>query len=246
MDTSDSKSAVKSADRVLDVFELLARWARPLSHSEIAEQLGIPKSSLTQLLHTLVQCSYLDFSTDDRGYTLGASVLALASQQSRMRDLVALARPVLENLTRETGESSALNMLRGDMSVVAATVVSPHRLISHMREGDEAPLYATSGGKVLLSFLPDGMRREYLERVQLRRLLPATIHNVATLKREIDKVRSQGHATVVEEFVAMPIQRWSDDKRTRVLLALQRDVSLLERQLQATVKSFGTEGLAQG
>jgi DNA-binding IclR family transcriptional regulator len=259
MDSSDSKPAVKSADRVLDLFELLALWGRPMSHMEISEQLGIPKSSLTNLLQTLIHRGYLSFGRIDRTYALGPSVVALASQQSRMRGLQDMARPVLEELTRQTGESSALNMLRGDESVVVATVLGPHRLVSHMREGDAAPLYATSGGKVLLAYLPEGMRREYLERVLFEGLLPGTIRTASALRKEIDKVRSQGFATVVEEFsegvagmavpvrapgsfldapalgavnIAMPLLRWNKSKQAQLIDALRKEVALLERRLR--------------
>lgn len=263
MAPSVSKPAVKSADRVLDLFELLALWGQPMSHSEIAEQLGIPKSSLTHLLHTLVQRGYLAFDRGERNYTVGPSIVALANQQSRMRNLQDLARPVLEELTRETGESSALNMLQGDESVVVATVLGPQRLVWHMREGDTAPLYATSGGKVLLAYLPERMRGEYLQRIKLRGFLPATIRTASALKTEIEKVRAEACATVVEEFtegvagvavpvraagvhpdapalgainVAMPTLRWSRAKRSQVLDALRRGVALLERRI-------GTGGL---
>lgn len=259
MDTAESRPMVKSADRVLDLFELLARWGRPMSHTELAEQLGIPKSSLTQLLQTLVHRGYLVFAPDRRTYLLGPSLLALARQQRGARDIVALALPVLEEITRITGESSALNLLRGDETVVAATVLGPHRLVSHMREGDVAPLYATSGGKILLSFLPEGMREEYLARVQFERILPNTLRTAAALRQEIDTVRAEAVAFVNEEFtkgivglavpvraappfadaplpgalsVAMPSVRYTPQVHADVVVALKRAALQLERSLR--------------
>ncbi len=212
MDPTEPRTAVKSADRVLDLFELLARWARPLSHTELADHLGIPKSSLTQLLQTLVARGYLAFAPGTRNYQLGPSLMALARQQSATRDLVALAKPILEDLTGVCRESSALNVLRGNESVVVATVLGPQRLVSHMREGDAAPLYATSGGKALLAFMPAGMQDEYLAQVRFQRFLPATLNSVTDVRKEIAAVRERGVAFVREEFtegisgVAVPIR----------------------------------------
>lgn len=258
MEAADSRPSVKSADRVLDVFEMLARWGRPMSHTELAEQLGIPKSSLTSLLQTLAQRGYLDFAADRRGYLLGPSLLALSRQQSGTRDVVALARPVLEELTRACGESSALNLLRGDEAIVAATVLGPQRLVSHMREGDAAPLYATSGGKVLLAFLPQDMREEYLSRVQLRRILPNTLSSVKALRQQIERVRAERLAQVNEEFtlgivglavpvrgpgpfddapllgalnVAMPAVRYGPESHATAEAALRQAAERLERRL---------------
>jgi len=193
-------SAVKSADRVLDVFELFAKWGRSMSHSEIAEHLDIPKSSLSQLLHTLVLRGYLEFASDNRNYQLGKSFLMLVNQKQGTRDLKDLALPVLQELTQACGESSALNVLEGDEAVVSVTVLGPHRLVSHMREGDAAPLYATSGGKVLLAFLSPDQRDAYLARVQIRKVLPNSIGSVAALRAQLVQVRKEGVGYSMEEY----------------------------------------------
>src|SRR5689334_1290582 len=59
LDTKKTDSAVKSADRVLDILQLLARQGSALSHHEIGTSLGIPKSSLTHLLRNLVAREFL-------------------------------------------------------------------------------------------------------------------------------------------------------------------------------------------
>jgi DNA-binding IclR family transcriptional regulator len=257
---ADLKPAVKSADRVLDLFEVLARWGQPMSHTDLALQLNIPKSSLTQLLHTLVQRGYIAFAPESRSYVLGPSLLGLARQRSYARDLALQARPVLEQLTRTCSESTALNVLRGDASVIVATVLGPHRLVSHMRQGDAAPLYATSGGKILLAFLPTAMRQEYLARVKPERILPNTLHTRTAIEKEIARVRESGVAFVHEEFtpgivgiavavrapglhpdapplaslsIAMPSVRYSEALRPSLVDALQRAAQDLERQLAA-------------
>ena len=86
---SDSpQAAVKSADRVLDLFELLAHSGREMPHSEIAEVLQIPKSSLTQLLRNLIGRGYVEVTPNGRGYRLGATLLRLSQSAGHVRDLV--------------------------------------------------------------------------------------------------------------------------------------------------------------
>lgn len=254
MAKSVDRPAVKSADRVLDIFELFARWGQEMSHTEIAEHLGIPKSSLSQLLNTLEVRGYLELGNNKKNYRLGPALTKLSGQGASVRDLLSVAKPMLIELSQACGESSAVNVLQGDESVVVATVLGPHRLVTHMREGDRAPLYATSGGKVLLAFLPVGMREEYLARVQFTSTLPNTITTVTDLRKQIDKVRREGVAYSNEEFtlgivgiavpigagagiplaslnVAIPATRDSPEARERIISALRRSAQLTERRL---------------
>lgn len=255
MPKSVDRPAVKSADRVLDIFELFARWGQEMSHAEIAEHLGIPKSSLSQLLNTLEVRGYLELGESKKHYRLGQALTKLSGQRASVRDLLSVAKPILSELSQSCGESAAVNVLQGDESVVMATVLGPHRLITHMREGDRAPLYATSGGKVLLAFLPDGMREEYLLRVRFTPMFPNTITSVAELRKQIDTIRRERVAYSVEEFtlgivgiavpigagtgvplaslnVAMPAIRDDPKSRERVISALRRSAHLTERRLQ--------------
>lgn len=198
---SDStQAAVKSADRVLDLFELLAHAGREMSHSDISEVLQIPKSSLTQLLRNLIARGYVEVTPNGRGYRLGATLLSLSQSAGHVRGLVAQAEAFLAEITRETGESSALNQLKGDQAEVVATVLGPARLVTHMRLGDLAPLYATSGGKAILAHMPAEFVDEYLGRVQFQPTTPATLRSAKALRKQLGAVRETGFAYSHEEW----------------------------------------------
>jgi DNA-binding IclR family transcriptional regulator len=249
-----SANTVKSADRVLTLFELLARWGRELSHAEIAEALEIPKSSLTQLLRNLVGRGYLRFSPETKGYSLGEAISLLAYSSMQRRSLTDFAQPVLTELTAITQETSALNLLRGDQTEVVATVSSPLRLVSHLRLGDLAPLYAISGGKAILAYLPDEMVHDYLARIEFEPITPNTITSVAKLRAQLREIRREGLALSLEEFtvgiiglarpvlnklghplgsvnVAMPTVRYNSAAREKVSSALEKAASTLSRQI---------------
>jgi DNA-binding IclR family transcriptional regulator len=110
---SESTGVVKSADRVLDLFELLARWGAEMSHTGLVEALQIPKSSLTQLLRNLVSRGYVEFSPRTKGYRLGEAFMRLSRHPGESRTLVGLIQPILEDITRLTQETSAPNQLKG-------------------------------------------------------------------------------------------------------------------------------------
>lgn len=245
-------TAVKSADRVLDLFELLSGWGQEMSHADIAAELDIPKSSLTHLLKNLVTRGYVSFSPITKGYRLGDAFAALAHRAPSTKTLLSVAAPLLEQMTAQTRESSTLNQLKGDLSEVIATVSSPQRLVPHMRVGDLGPLYALSGGKAILAAMPDAMVDEYLSRVTFERITPATISTKAQLRREIAQVRKEGVAYSMEEFTpgiagigvallsagdfplgsltfAIPTVRFSPDAKERGIAVLKATAARIAR-----------------
>jgi DNA-binding IclR family transcriptional regulator len=250
---AEANSTVKSADRTLDLFELLAGWGREMSHAEIADALDIPKSSLTKLMRNLTTRGYLRFVPETKGYRLGDAILKLAQQSNQLRSLIACAEPVLNDITQQMAESCALNQLKGEQVEVVATVISQQRLQSHMRLGDLAPLYAVSGGKAILAFLPDVMREEYMRSVSFERFTKNTVATKKALLAELEDVRSTGHALSLEEYtpgivgvgvpilsssgfplgslnVAIPAVRYSPEVGDRAVATLKTAAARIKRQ----------------
>lgn len=200
MITEDAPAAVKSADRVLDLFELLADAGQGLTHTEIASALGIPKGSLTKLLKTLVVRGYLSFDELNRTHTLGPSVRLLSDRPAHIRQLIDTATPYLHTLTRAINESSALNRLSGNRTEVIASATSNHRLVSHLRDGDLAPLYAVSGGKSILAHMPPEKISQYLASTPFEHVTPHTLSSAEALNAELKTIRETGIAYSHEEY----------------------------------------------
>lgn len=253
-------SSVKSATRVLDLFEFLGRWDAEKTHTEIADELGIPKSSLTQLLKTLLQRGYLSYFPLTKGYGLGPAIASLAKRENDSGDLVGAAEPILSWMSSETQETCAMNFIKGDKSEVVASAMGSQRLSYAMRSGDVAPLYATSGGKALLAALPDVMLEEYLARVSFEPITPNTILSEGRLREELANIRKGSFAYVNEEFtpgitgiamavlspsghplaslnVAIPVSRFDRNKKALCETIIRRAVETLQRKLDASVAS---------
>jgi DNA-binding IclR family transcriptional regulator len=250
--SENAQAIVKSADRVLDLLELLAHAGREMSHSDISEALEIPKSSLTQLLKNLQARGYLETTPNGRGYRLGDALLSLSESTGQIRNLASQAEAFLSDLTRETGESSALNQLKGDQAEVVATVLGPARLVTHMRLGDLAPLYATSGGKAILAHMPEAFQKDYFSRVRFEAVTPATLKSVKALRQQLPAVRKSGFASSRQEWtpgivgiaaplldvagaplgainVAIPLARFDAAKENHVKKVLRRSCDELCR-----------------
>nr|WP_240989565.1 IclR family transcriptional regulator [Salipiger mangrovisoli] len=248
---------VKSALRVIQVLDLLGQWGSARTHVQIAEELNIPKSSLTQVLKTLLRHDYLSFDAEGRGYLLGPAITDLAGRSRAKRDLAEAAVPVLEWITEQTGESSALNLREGDNHRVAATVLSPHRIVAHLRLGDRAPLHATSGGQVILAHLSEPMREEYLARARYQRFARNSLLSAEAVREKLRAIAAAGYATVEEEYtpgiggiarvilspqgrplaslsVTVPAERMTDELRAKALDVIDRAATSLKHRAGLT------------
>jgi DNA-binding IclR family transcriptional regulator len=235
---------VKSADRVLDLLELLAGTGRAMTHAELARRTGIPKSSLTHLLRTLVLRGYVEQPGESQQFQLGERAYDLARRGAHSRDLVRLGQPWLVKVMRSTGESAALSVLRDDMAERIASAETSRAVLYSVHVGVLAPLYANSAGKVLLAWMPAAEREAYLRRVQLQPRTEHTIRSLAVLRRQLQQVREDGVAWSVGEFtagivgiampvldahgralaavgVALPTQRLDDARKAKILQALR-------------------------
>ncbi|OVZ60578.1 hypothetical protein CDO44_07555 [Pigmentiphaga sp. NML080357] len=200
--SAPSRSSVKSADRVLDLLELLASTGRAMTHAEISRRTGIPKSSLTALLHNLVGRGYIEQLQDSQQFQLGEGAYALARRGAHNRDLLRASEPWLQRLTRDTGESAGLSVLRNDMAERIASSQSPKAVLYSVHAGVMQPLYASSAGKVLLAWLPPAEREAYLQRVKLQPRTEQTIRSAAVLRRQLHQIREEGVAWSFSEFTA--------------------------------------------
>lgn len=243
---------IKSADRVLDILELLASTGGHLTHAEIARRTGIPKSSLTGLLRNLLRRGYVDTGEGTSAVRLGDGAFELVRRGDGTRELVRVALPHMEALTRATGESSGLSILNGDTAERVANVESEKARFYAMHVGVRAPLYAHSGGKVFLAWMSAAEREAYLARTPLKPLTGQTILSAAVLRKQLARVRSDGFACSMSEFtpgivgvavpvkdvlrkvfcavgVALPSERFGDGPSRRIVQALALCASAIER-----------------
>ncbi|WP_201192484.1 IclR family transcriptional regulator [Pseudomonas fluorescens] len=209
--TRTSTPDVKSAGRILDVLELLVQGSTPMTQAQIARVLSIPKSSLSQLVGTLLARGYLSYREHDKTYHPGPGWQLLATAARKTPDIVELSLPLLKQLTDQLKESSALNLLRGEHMEVVASQSSERRLVSHMRLGDKAPLYAVSSGKVALAFMRPSACEDYLDHMKPEQHTPRTVVDREELISQIHFIREQGVGFSFEEYtwgvigIAVPV-----------------------------------------
>jgi len=192
---------VKSADRVLDVLEYLAEAGAGCAFSKIAIDLGVPKSSLSQLLGNLIGRGYVRLDGAG-GYWLADKCSDLAARALSATPFRQTLRRALEGLRDDVNETSAFYVRRDDKAEVLESIRSRQALVFMITVGDRIPLYAHSAGKIILAHMEPEEFELYLQRVTFERFTAHTIHSKEALRAEVDKARREGFAYAFEELSA--------------------------------------------
>ena len=195
----DGAGGVQSVDRAVTVLEILAR-SGGAGVSEVASELGVHKSTAFRLLAALEERGLVEQNHGRGRYQLGFGILRLASAIPARLDLVQQARPVLDELAADLGETVNLAVLRKHYAVNVDQARGPAAVAAQNWVGELTPVHATSSGKVLLAHLPDARRAEILDRAGLPRLTAATITSREALEESLAKVRVDGYAATFEEL----------------------------------------------
>jgi IclR family transcriptional regulator, KDG regulon repressor len=203
---------VQSLGRAFAILEEVARHREGIGLAELSKRVGLHNSTTFHLAKTMVSLGYIRQERESKRYRVGRPLFALAASALDEIEMVNLATPVLEDLSRDTGESSHLAVRMGDAVVVIARTSGPGAFQLTDRVGVVRPAHCTALGKVILAALrPDQLTR-FLQRVELTPSTDKSIIDIASLTREIDEVRRTGVAIDDGEFnaevrcVAVPVR----------------------------------------
>jgi DNA-binding IclR family transcriptional regulator len=151
----DERYLVPALMRGLQVLQSLSGETRRLSLSELAEAIGVTRSSAYRLIYTLDHMGFLKSDAQTKTYTLGPQALRIGYAYLKSRDLVAVAAPHLEHLRDVTGWSAHLGELQGRDVVYLARMATRRSVASNVQVGARLPAHATAMGRVLLAALPE-------------------------------------------------------------------------------------------
>jgi DNA-binding IclR family transcriptional regulator len=182
--------------------------------TELAQLIGVHKSTTLRLLRTLVAEGFVRLDPESGHYTIAPALwFRAAPTLPAARGYEAAVRDLLQGLAEETGVTAVLFV--PDPSYRSTFAIAwgiPSRLVRlDPAAGPPAPLNSMAAGKCFLAALSDEELGEWIA-TGLERLTPETITDPAALAAEIEKVRALGFATNVGESVsgtsglAVPIQ----------------------------------------
>lgn len=189
-------SGTRAVDRAADLVSTVVRADAPMTFAELQEASGLAKSTTSRMLTALERSGLLE--RDEAGsYVAGSLFWLYAVRHDAWEELVRLARPTMEAIGEDTGESVHLSVVRSDRVVQVAQVDSTYLLGTRDWTEVDVPAHCSALGKVFLAWgvleLPDG---------PLAPRTAATLTNPGRLRRDAERARRRGWAITVDELEA--------------------------------------------
>jgi len=209
------RGGVQSLGRAFAILEQVATHREGIGLSDLKKLVGLHSSTTFHLAKTLVSLGYLRQEKESKRYRIGRPLFALAASALDEIEMVNLATPVLEELSRATGESSHFAVRMRDAVVVLARTGGYGAFQLTERVGVARPAHCTALGKIILASLSDNQLKRFLERVELKPSTKKSIAEAPALLREIAEVRRSGVAFDKGEFnlevrcIAAPVKDFS-------------------------------------
>lgn len=189
-------SGIQVISRAADILWALEDEEQGLSLGDIARRVSLARSTVQRIVKALTDEEFLMPATDHGRVKLGPSLVRLASGVDL--GITQIARPAMQELSRNVGETVDLSTLRRAAAVFLEQVASSHRLAAISQVGTVFPLHSTANGKALLASLDPARRREILAR-PLSQDTGLTVTDADELEREIRQVLKTGLAFDLEE-----------------------------------------------
>ncbi|MEA2067986.1 MAG: IclR family transcriptional regulator [Verrucomicrobiota bacterium] len=194
-----NKYYIPNLGKACEVLELISNNRNGCLLKDISIKLSIPRTTALRITQTLLHSDHLA-QKDDGAFVLGSAVVQLGVKALDSIDIRGYARPVLQALSADTGESSHLAMLNGTKSMLIEVCDSPHPIRIASRPGTLVDLHCSSTGKVFLAFsIPEP--RTFCKTLDLAPHTKNTDTTIKAVLASIEQTRKQGYAMDEEEYV---------------------------------------------
>lgn len=163
---TDRKYRAPALEKGLDILELLAKHADPMTTSQMAVTLGRSVSELFRMVLALEYRGYIAQNTEGRdGYVLTNKLFTLGISQGTVKTLLEASGPVMKELSRVLGQSCHLIVPSGNQIAVVSRFESPMELGFSLRVGYRRPLIDSNSGALLYGFAPAETKDEWLKKL---------------------------------------------------------------------------------
>lgn len=208
MAQSNSDGTVGKALQVLD---LVASFGRPVRFSDVLEKSDFPKATVYRFVQTLTSQGMLSYDPERQTYAPGIRLVRLAHSAWQQSSLAPVARPHLDALARDVGETVHLAQLDHAQVLYVDKRTGDDPIEMYSQAGKIGPAYCTGVGKAMLAYLEEGHLADVIAQQSFHVFTAATLDSAEALRAELIDIRSNGYGFDREEHepgiicVALPI-----------------------------------------
>ncbi|HLK63121.1 MAG TPA: IclR family transcriptional regulator [Bryobacteraceae bacterium] len=186
---------IQSLDRGLFLLETVAQSSDPVPLGELTDRLGIDRSSVFRLAHTLKRRGFLANPNGRKDYVLGPSIWRLSQKYNWSKALVSLCREHLKALAELTGETTHLAVREGRQALFIDHYAATRQIVAVSGQaGEFAPLHCTAHGKALLADFGIAELKAIFGAKPFKRYTSRTIVSIAQLAKACRKIKADGYA----------------------------------------------------
>jgi IclR family transcriptional regulator, KDG regulon repressor len=190
---------VQSVDRALTIIKIVSSRKEGIGVTELANKLGLNKSSIFRLLETLTAHGFIEQIKETKKYKLGYQFLELSTKLLESIDIRQEAIPYLRQLEEISNEVIHLVIYSQKEAVYIEKLEGNETLRMHSQVGRRAPIHCTSAGKVILAQLPVTEVKEIIQQRGLPRHTEKTLTTEKELFENLSMIRTQGYGIEREE-----------------------------------------------
>ncbi|MFI4912184.1 MAG: IclR family transcriptional regulator [Sedimentisphaeraceae bacterium JB056] len=243
---------IQSVDKSLSIIEEISKEPMGLGVRELARRVDIGLTSAHNIASTLSSRGYL-WQDDNKKYRLGVKLLKLSKGFQIDNVMAESAKPVVEALVSEVGETAVLAAV--EQGVISKILhITANRQLRVEESGDDMGYaHATGYGKILLASMSNDILASFLKQHDLKQFTDKTICGEDDILQELITVRKQGYAVTSDEAVegvsavavsvkdssgqiiaalgiSMPTVRFSQEIKTDILDQLRKAAKQLTEQ----------------
>lgn len=187
--------ANKSASRTIDILRYIASSDNEVSITELSNALNFPKSSVFELLYTLVEKKILKLNdANTKLFSLDLGLYEISSQYLAKLDLHKLTKPYMKSLVQSFNETVILAMACDENIVFLDKLESNSSIRTTCVLGKKVPMNTTALGKAILATYDDRKVAEFTNKYKYSNKTPYSILSQEMLINDVIRTRMNGYA----------------------------------------------------
>ncbi len=198
MTTLNRNQIIAAAAGTLEILDILGRGEGSMTLGELVMESGRPKGTVHRMVSTLVNTGFATYTRETGLYALTLKAWRIGSAALLDFDLVERARPILDELRTQTGETVHLSVLEPSGEIVYVAKVGGSKSIGVLtRLGQLSPSWCTATGRAILAFDEAAIDRVLASRLERR--TPKTVTDPKAIRKILVRVSEDGHAVTYAE-----------------------------------------------
>lgn len=191
----------RTVERTFAILQLIADSKDGITLQEIANEMGMAKSSAFVIVQTLLELNYIStVKNNNKKYCLGIETYSLGMKYVNDMSLVEQCAVYIPPIAEKYDKTAFVAVLNGTKVVYVYKYVAHNAKLASCALGTRKDAYATSLGKAIIAFLPEDERNALIDKIEFKALTSFTITSKGHFIEEIERTKERGYSLDAREL----------------------------------------------